>query len=270
MSNRKLLAALAGVAAVSAFVALPARADDEKPKQQVHQDHKTLNPDAAKHNKDKQKGEKGQEGEKAKEKADGAQLGKPVPAFSLTDTDGQTVNLADALKSGKKIVVLEWFNPTCPFILKHHEKNKTFNDLYTKYHDKGVEFFAINSSGKGKEGSGKDANIQAKKDFALPYQILLDESGDVGHLYGAKTTPHVFIIAKDGTLAYKGAIDNDPSQKVGDVNYAAKALDELLAGTSVTTPETRPYGCGVKYGAQEKPLPKAPAEAQPAKPSTGK
>lgn len=259
MTTRKLLAAFAGVALLSAAIALPtAQADDEKPKQKVQQDEKVKNPEAEKFNKDKEKAkdkdkekakDKSQDDEKSKNKpAEGAaEVGKPAPAFTLTDTDGTTVNLADVVKGGTKIVVLEWFNPGCPFILKHHKDNKTFNDLYAKYHEKGVEFFAINSGAKGMQGYGKEANRQAKTDFALPYPILLDESGDVGHAYGAKTTPHVFIIAKDGTVAYKGAIDDDNSMKVGKTNYAAKALDELLAGTSVTTPETKPYGCGVKY-----------------------
>ncbi len=270
MTTRKLLAAFAGVALVASFVALPARADDDKDgKQKVQQDHKVTNPDAAKHNKDKHQGEKHKD--EAKEQAK-AEIGKPAPVVSLPDTDGTTVNVADALKDGKKIVVLEWFNPECPVIKQHHESGKTFNELYAKYHDKGVEFFAICSSAKGNEGYGAQANKDAKKAFELPYSILLDESGDVGRMYGAKTTPHVFIIAKDGTLAYKGAIDNrnEDGAKKNPINYASKALDELLAGSSVSTPETKPYGCGVKYGKpQAKEQPKH-EEGEPHTPKSGK
>lgn len=189
--------------------------------------------------------------DKEKEKklaAKGAKIGDPAPAFTLTDTDGKTVKLAD-FKG--KIVVLEWFNPGCPYIHKHHDPeigNMTFNKLYSEYNSKDVVFLAINSSAKGMEGNGKDVNAKAKGDYKMEYPILLDEDGTVGRAYGARTTPHVFIIATDGTLAYNGAIDNstDP-KKAGDKNYAKVALDELLAGKKVSTSETKPYGCGVKY-----------------------
>lgn len=175
-----------------------------------------------------------------------AKIGEPAPAFTLTDTDGKTVNLSD-FKG--KVVVLEWFNPECPFIVKHHAKNTTFNDLYTQYNTKNVVFLAINSSAEGKQGYGKKLNQEKKTAYKMQYPILLDEDGKVGRAYAAKTTPHCFIIDTEGKLAYGGAIDNDTSpDKAGSKNYVKNALDEILAGKPVSESSTRPYGCSVKYG----------------------
>ncbi|MBS0187643.1 MAG: redoxin domain-containing protein [Planctomycetes bacterium] len=192
---------------------------------------------------DSKKNDKKQDN-KATESA--AKVGSVAPPFTLTDTDGKQVNLSDFTG---KIVVIQWFNPGCPFVKKHYENGaNTFNDLNKKYSDKGVVFIAINSGAAGKEGAGKDANASAKKDWKIDYSILLDESGKVGKLYGATRTPEMFIVNKDGTIAYHGAIDDDPSKNVGKTNYVAKALDEILAGKPVTTSQTKPYGCTVKYG----------------------
>lgn len=181
------------------------------------------------------------------ESATKAKIGEVAPTFTLTDTDGNTVDLATVGKD--KIVVLEWFNPGCPFVVKHHEKNPTFSNLHKDYSSKGVVFLAINSGAKGKEGHGLDLNKGAKKDWKIAYPVLLDESGEVGKMYGAKTTPHMFVIGKDGKLAYSGAIDdNSSAAKTGEKNYVRMALDEILAGKPVTTAETKPYGCSVKYG----------------------
>lgn len=172
-------------------------------------------------------------------------VGSTAPAFTLTDTDGKSHALAD-LKG--KIVVIEWFNPECPFIVKHHKVNTTFNNLFSEYNSKGVVFLAINSSAKGKQGNGKDLNAKMKTEYKMEYPILIDEDGAVGTAYGAKTTPHVFIIGTDGKIAYNGAIDNSTDvKKAGDKNYAKMALDEMLAGKPVSTTETKPYGCSVKY-----------------------
>ncbi|MBX3379758.1 MAG: thioredoxin family protein [Phycisphaeraceae bacterium] len=175
-----------------------------------------------------------------------AKVGSIAPAFTLSDTDGKTVNLSDF---AGKIVVVQWFNPGCPFVKKHYENGaNTFNDLNKKYSEKGVVFVAINSGAAGKEGAGKDANVSAKKDWKIEYPILLDDTGKVGKMYGATRTPEMFIINTDGTLAYRGAIDDEPGKNVGKTNYVAKALDEILAGQKVTTAQTKPYGCTVKYG----------------------
>lgn len=191
-------------------------------------------------------GDKHQDQKKDSNKAETAKVGSMAPAFTLTDTDGKTVNLSDF--SGK-IVVLQWFNPNCPYVKKHYESGaNTFNDLNKKYSEQGVVFIAINSGAAGKEGAGKDTNASAKKDWKIEYPILLDETGSVGKMYGAKRTPEMYIINKDGTLAYRGAIDDEPGKGVGKTNYVAKALDEILAGNKVTTAETKAYGCTVKYG----------------------
>jgi peroxiredoxin len=177
-----------------------------------------------------------------------AVVGEPAPDFTLTDTEGKPHALADLL-SAKRIVVLEWFNPDCPFILKHHVHNHTMIDLAARYRDQGVVWLAINSAAAGKQGAGLERNRKAREEYRMDFPILLDESGAVGRAYGAKTTPHMFVIASDGTLAYAGAIDDDRSPStLGKVNYVADALDALLVGKPVPVKETQSYGCSVKYG----------------------
>jgi peroxiredoxin len=183
-----------------------------------------------------------------KKDAKGVSVGDAAPAFTLKDTDGKDVSL-DSLRKDGKIVVAFWFNPKCPFVVKHFEKGgNTFNDMFTAYKDKKVSIVAINSNAAGEQGSGKDTNATAKKDWKIEFPILLDESGDTGKAYGAVTTPHCFVIGTDGKIAYVGAIDDDSGGKVGKTNYVSKAVDELLAGKPVTTSSTKPYGCSVKYG----------------------
>jgi peroxiredoxin len=173
-------------------------------------------------------------------------IGQDAPAIELKDTDGKTVKLSD-FKG--KVVVLEWFNPECPYVQKHHKTNTTMVDTFNKFKDKGVVWLAINSNAPGKEGSGLEKNAQAKKDWKLPFPVLLDESGKVGKSYGAKNTPAMFVIDANGKLAYMGAIDNsDNPTKLGSTNYVEQAVSQLLAKETVSTPVTKPYGCGVKYG----------------------
>lgn len=229
MSKTKLLSLIAVAGVALSSVALTSTAA-EPPKDGDKMEHKD-------------KPAKGDDKSAAK-----VEIGAKAPEFTLTDTDGKTVRLADYKD---KIVVLEWFNGGCPFIVKHHKKNTTFNDLYGEFNPKGVVFLAICSSAQGKEGHGLEFNKNKKAEFKLPYPILLDESGEVGRMYGAKTTPHCFIINKDGTLAYNGAIDNDRSaDKAGDKNYVKNALNQLLRGETVTESKTNPYGCSVKYGSK--------------------
>lgn len=176
-----------------------------------------------------------------------ARIGERAPNFTLKDTTGAEHTLADLTGEGK-IVVLQWFNADCPVVQGHYEGKNTFNDLYAKYHPKDVEFLAINSGAAGNQGHGKDA--EAAKKWKIEYPILSDETGAVGKAYGAKATPHMYIIDTKGTLRYMGAIDNNArGDKSGSayVNYVAQALDEILAGETVSTPETRAYGCNVKY-----------------------
>ena len=182
---------------------------------------------------------------KHEEKAsNAAKIGEAAPDFTLTDTDGKTVKLADYKG---KIVVLDWFNPTCPVCAMHY-KAETIQKTAAKFKDKNVVFLAINSGGKGIPGSGKDENANAKKDWKVAFPVLLDESGKVGHSYGAKTTPHCFVIDAKGTLVYAGATDHGTPGKVGTTNYVEKALEQVIKGETVTTAETKSYGCAVHYG----------------------
>jgi len=186
----------------------------------------------------------------AADSADGkAKVGEPAPDFTLQDQDGKDVKLSSFFqgedKQQKKIVVLEWFNPDCPFVVRHYEKN-TMKDLAAKYADQGVVWIAINST----HGMGKERNQSWIDEHELPYSFLHDQESAVARLYGAKTTPHMFVIDRNGVLAYQGAIDSNAWAKKGDkdlVNYVGKAVDALLAGETVAPAQTKAYGCSVKY-----------------------
>lgn len=177
-----------------------------------------------------------------------AKIGSAAPDFDLVDTDGKHHKLSDYTSKGK-IVVIEWFNSGCPFVVRHHEKATTMKDAAKKYEGKNVVWLAVNSSAAGKEGHGLDTD--ARKNWKIAYPVLNDEAGKVGHLYGAKTTPHMFIVDSKGMLVYAGAIDNDPKGDMAmdkKVNYVSQALDEVIAGKPVSQAETKAYGCSVKYG----------------------
>lgn len=181
-----------------------------------------------------------------------AKVGKDAPNFTLTDIYGEEHTLSDYTDEGK-VVVLEWFNPMCPFVVKHHEKMKTMTELAEKYQDD-VVWLAINSANENHPTYAmNDKALEiVKKEWSLPYPVLVDASGKVGHMYGARTTPHMYIIDTEGVLRYAGAIDSDtgakPYKKDSDVvNYVAQALDQILAGETVTMAETKAYGCSVKY-----------------------
>jgi peroxiredoxin len=170
-----------------------------------------------------------------------AAIGSTAPQFSLQDQNGKTVSLSDF--SGKTIV-LEWVNLECPFVQRHYEA-KTMINLATSYSTKGVVWIAINSTHTADNAGNKNWVSQNN----LTYPILNDSHGDVGKAYGSKSTPDMFIIDSTGKLVYEGAIDNDPAgDKSSDrINYVQKALDEVLAGKAVSTPQTKSYGCSVKY-----------------------
>lgn len=175
--------------------------------------------------------------------AEQAKIGQPAPNFTLQDQDGKTVNLADYKG---KIVVLEWFNPGCPFVQRHYsQKFNTMNNLYDKWSAKDVAWLGINTT----RGNNAGSNKAAADKWNIKHPVLSDPDGTVAKAYGAKTTPHMFIIDKQGVLAYKGGIDNDPDgdKSADKVNYVDKALSELVAGQTVSQPETESYGCGVKY-----------------------
>lgn len=185
-------------------------------------------------------------GDKSKKKPV-LKVGDAAPLFVLKNLEGKEVSLKKVLEQ-KKIVVLEWFNPGCPYVKKHHLHNSTMRDLATKYKDK-VVWLAINSSAEGKQGYGVDLNKESKKNWKIPYPILMDQDGKTGKAYGARRTPHMYVINAEGKLAYIGAIDNDTSSKTpGKVNYVEAAVTALLSGKAPETKKTKSYGCGVKYG----------------------
>ncbi len=175
------------------------------------------------------------------------EIGKPAPDFTLNDQSGKPVKLSDAKG---KIVVLEWFNKDCPFVKKHYGSNN-MQDLQKKYGKKGVVWYSIISSKEGKQGHLTPEEAASELKGMGSKAILLDPKGDVGRLYQAKTTPHMFVIGKKGELLYMGGIDDTPSADAADIpkskNYVAAALDETLAGKKVATASSRPYGCSVKY-----------------------
>jgi peroxiredoxin len=178
-----------------------------------------------------------------------AVLGQTAPDFALPDLDGYVVHLAD---SRGKVVVLEWFNPECPFVRASHTKG-SLKGTAKRFTDQGVVWLAINSSASGKQGYGLAKTAGAKRAYGLEHPVLLDESGDVGHTYGATNTPHLFVIDKSGTLVYRGAIDNSPDGEGESptggklVNYVDATLADLTAGRPIAVPSTQAYGCGVKY-----------------------
>jgi len=177
------------------------------------------------------------------------EVGKPAPEFMANDVDGNHVMLS-SLKG--KTVVLEWTNPDCPFVHKHYDSGN-MQKVQKQATADGVVWVAIDSSAKGKEGNYpapelKKIYTDKKSNFS---HLLIDEAGEIGKLYGAKTTPHMFVINKDGILSYAGAIDDKSGTDKEEVktakNYVLEALAELKAGKPVTTSITNPYGCGVKY-----------------------
>jgi len=177
------------------------------------------------------------------------EVGQPAPAFTLTDSNGQSHNLAD-FKG--KFVVLEWLNHGCPFVKKHYDSNN-MQKLQKEYTGKDVVWLSIVSSAPGKQGhmSPAETNQAKEEKGSAATAVLLDEDGTVGQLYGAKVTPELYVINPDGNLIYAGAIDDkksvDPADVEGAANYVKRALDEALAGQPVSTPKTEPYGCSVKY-----------------------
>lgn len=179
-----------------------------------------------------------------------AKVGEKAPDFTLSAMqDDKQHTLSDYTKDGK-IVVLEWFAPDCPYVVKHYQdtEKSTINNLIKEFSDKDVVFLAINSSHSGHPYGGKDRNMERIGEWKIEHPMLVDANGQVGKAYGARTTPHMYIIDTDGVLRYAGGLDNDSSARgIGDVNYVRQALTEILAGETVTVTEARPYGCSVKY-----------------------
>jgi peroxiredoxin len=176
-------------------------------------------------------------------------VGTAAPDFSLSDSNGQT----HALSQYKgKYVVLEWFNPECPFVKKHYGSGN-MQKLQQEFTGKNVVWLTIDSSAPGLEGSltAEQANKVMADWKTHQTALLLDSEGKAGRAYGAKNTPDMIVINPEGKIVYEGAIDSKASPNPADIplstNYVKVALDESLAGKPVTTPSSRPYGCGVKY-----------------------
>jgi len=175
--------------------------------------------------------------------------GKPAPDFSLSDVDGNTRSLSE-FKG--KFVVLEWVNHDCPFVKKHYDQGH-MQALQAKYADQGVTWLQVASSAAGKQGNYSPEEwkslIAEKKSAATA--TLLDADGQVGKLYGAQTTPHMYIVNPDGNLIYQGAIDSIKSTNSEDIalaeNYVDSALKQAMNGELVSTPTSKAYGCSVKY-----------------------
>ncbi|MBV8484424.1 MAG: thioredoxin family protein [Verrucomicrobia bacterium] len=179
----------------------------------------------------------------------GVEIGQSAPNFSLPDTNGQTHQLS---QYKGKWVVLEWYQPDCPFVRKHYGSGN-MQALQKEFTAKGVVWLSIDSSAPGQEGNypADKLNQIASTQGAARTALLLDPDGKVGHAYGAKTTPDMYIINPEGKLVYEGAIDSKPTTVVADLktatNYVKVALDDSMTGKSVSQTVTRPYGCSVKY-----------------------
>jgi peroxiredoxin len=182
-----------------------------------------------------------------------AMVGQPAPAFTLTDASGKKVSLADYKG---KYVVLEWVNFDCPFVKKHYGA-KAMQATQAQWTKQGVTWLSICSSAPEKQGyfAGSALTDRIKTEAINSTSYLIDADGSVGMAYGAKTTPHMFVIAPDGNLIYTGAIDDkasaDPADIASATNYVSEALKASLAGKEVAVKATQSYGCSVKYAAKK-------------------
>ena len=229
MKRFKLLSAVALLAVVALgaaqFLNAPASEDDTAPEA----------PDA-----------------KASEAAAPPEVGKPAPDFTLQGTDGQTYTLSD-LRG--QYVVLEWLNFGCPYVGKYYDSG-AMQGLQEKYTQQGVKWFSVVSSAPGKQGyhPPKEMNAKNAEYGGNQTAILMDPEGDVGRTYGARTTPHMYVINPEGTLIYKGGIDDKPTTDQADLegatNYVVNALEASMNGNEVKTKKAPPYGCSVKYAAK--------------------
>ncbi|HYN77005.1 MAG TPA: thioredoxin family protein [Lamprocystis sp. (in: g-proteobacteria)] len=179
----------------------------------------------------------------------GTKVGQPAPPFALADTAGKTWSLADL--KGKK-VILEWTNDGCPYVRKHYGGGN-MQALQREATAAGTVWLTVISSAPGTEGhvTPAEADRLTTERKAAPTAVLLDPTGTLGHAYGAKTTPHLFVIDAAGTLVYMGGIDDRPTADPADIpgarNYVRQAMADLDAGRPLADPVTRPYGCSVKY-----------------------
>lgn len=178
--------------------------------------------------------------------AESPRVGTVAPAFSVVDAKGKTQSLANYKG---KYVVLEWFNPECPFVKKHYGSGN-MQKLQQEAATHGVTWLTIDSSAAGKEGNltPDAANAKSAEWKMASTALLLDQDGKVGQAYGAKNTPHMFVINPEGKLIYEGAIDDKPTANLADAtNYVRAAITDAMANRPVANPTTKPYGCSVKY-----------------------
>ncbi len=179
------------------------------------------------------------------------EVGQPAPDFTLTDIHGQKHTLSSYRG---RTVVLEWVNPDCPFVKKHYDKTGNIPGLQKSATADGIVWLSLNSAAAGREGDYDDASAAAwqQRVHSAATAYLRDQDGVVGHLYDARTTPHIFIINPAGVLVYAGGIDSIRSANPEDIakatNYVTETLADLKAGRAVRTPASKPYGCSVKYG----------------------
>ena len=177
-------------------------------------------------------------------------VGRPAPDFTLADANGRQVSLSNFRG---RTVVLEWNNPGCPFVQKHYGSGSMQRSQAAAASD-GAVWLTINSGGPGQQGhmNGAEARAFVARSQARPTHYLLDPGGDVGRAYGARTTPHMYVVNGAGTLVYAGAIDDRPTANPADIegarNHVLAALSEVKAGRAVSVATSRPYGCSVKYG----------------------
>jgi peroxiredoxin len=178
-----------------------------------------------------------------------AAVGQAAPDFSAVDTAGKAHKLSD-FKG--KLVVLEWTNPGCPFVMKHYGGGN-MQGLQKEFTGKGVVWLSVNSTEQGSRDYLAPTQLAGwmTEKRGAPTATLMDESGKIGQLYGAKTTPHMYIVSPQGQLIYAGSIDSVPSARADDIktatNYVRQGLSEALGGKAISVASTRPYGCSVKY-----------------------
>jgi peroxiredoxin len=179
-----------------------------------------------------------------------APIGAAAPAFTLTESNGRNLSLADFRG---KTVVLEWTSHECPYVGKHYRGNN-MQTLQKKWTGQGVVWLSVISSAPGQPGhvSPQQANKLTVDREAAPTAVLFDPSGKVGRAYGARTTPHMYVINSEGALVYKGGIDDQPTARLQDLksarNFVDQALSEISQGKPVSVTTSRPYGCSIKYG----------------------
>jgi peroxiredoxin len=181
--------------------------------------------------------------------ADSPAVGTTAPDFSLTDSKGKTQSVS---QYKGKYVVLEWFNPECPFVKKHYGSGN-MQKLQEEFTAKGVTWLTIDSSAPGLEGNltAEQAEKKIAEWKTKQTALVLDPDGKAGRSYGAKNTPHMFVINPEGKIVYEGAIDSkatpNPSDIASSTNYVKVALEESMGGKTVSNANTKPYGCSVKY-----------------------